>query len=74
MSKEQTFRSEDKPFGIANGISQIPKYGICNLRSVIPSASEDRLLQVCPSLTFNCGIRVEFCGSQIAELPEIFQG
>jgi hypothetical protein len=40
------------PFGIANGKSQIPKYGICNLRSEIPSASEDSLLQVCPSLTF----------------------
>jgi hypothetical protein len=25
MSKEQTFRSEDSPFGIANGKSQIPK-------------------------------------------------
>jgi hypothetical protein len=24
MSKEQTFRSEDMPFGIANGKSQIP--------------------------------------------------
>jgi hypothetical protein len=41
MSKEQTFRSEDKPFGIANGKSQIPKYGIWNLRSEIPRASED---------------------------------
>jgi hypothetical protein len=51
MSKEQTFRSEDMPFGIANGKSQIPKYGICNLRSEIPSASEDSLLQVCPSLS-----------------------
>jgi hypothetical protein len=50
MRKEQTFRSEDMPFGIANGKSQIPKYGICNLRSEIPSASEDSLLQVCPSL------------------------
>jgi hypothetical protein len=48
MSREQTFRSEDMPFGIANGKSQIPKYGICNLRSEIPSASEDALLQVCP--------------------------
>jgi hypothetical protein len=50
MSKEQPFRSEDMPFGIANGKygkSQIPKYGICNLRSEIPSASEDSLLQVC---------------------------
>jgi hypothetical protein len=52
MSKAQTFRSEDMPFGIANGKSQIPKFGICNLRSEIPSASEDSLLQVCPSLTF----------------------
>ena len=52
MSKEQTFRSEDMPFGIANGKSQIPKYGICNLRREIPSVSEDKLLQVCPSLTF----------------------
>jgi hypothetical protein len=43
MSKEQTFRSEDMPFGIANGKSQIPKYGIWNLRSEIPSASEDSL-------------------------------
>jgi hypothetical protein len=51
MSKEQTFRSEDMPFGIANGKSQIAKYGICNLRSEIPSASEDSLLQVYPSLT-----------------------
>jgi hypothetical protein len=59
MSKEQTFRSEDMPFGIANGKSQIPKYGICNLESEIPSASEDSLLQVCPSLIFNCGIRVQ---------------
>jgi hypothetical protein len=25
MSEEQTFRSEDMPFGIANGKSQIPK-------------------------------------------------
>jgi hypothetical protein len=33
VSKEQTFRSEDTPFGIANGKAQIPKYGICNLRS-----------------------------------------
>jgi hypothetical protein len=41
MSKEQTFRSEDMPSGIANGKSQIPKYGICNLRCEIPSASED---------------------------------
>jgi hypothetical protein len=31
MSEEQTFRSEVMPFGIANGKSQIPKYGICNL-------------------------------------------
>jgi hypothetical protein len=53
MSKKQTFRNEDVPFGIANGKSQIPKYGICNLRSEIPSASEDSLLQVCPSLTFS---------------------
>jgi hypothetical protein len=59
MIKEQIFRSEDKPFGIANGKSQIPKYGICNLRSEIPSASEDSLLQVCPSLSFNCEIRVQ---------------
>jgi hypothetical protein len=36
MSKEQTFRSEDMSFGIANGKSQIPKYGICNLQSEIP--------------------------------------
>jgi hypothetical protein len=50
MSEEQTFRSEDMPFGIANGKSQIPKYGICNLRSEIPSASEELLLQVCSSL------------------------
>jgi hypothetical protein len=49
-SKEQTFRSEDMPFGIANGKTQIPKYGICNLRSEIPSASEDLLLQARPSL------------------------
>jgi hypothetical protein len=56
MIKEQTFRSEDMPFGIANGKSQIPKYGICNLRSEIPSASEDSLFQVCASLSFNCGI------------------
>jgi hypothetical protein len=44
MSEEQTLRSEGMPFGIANGKSQIPKYGICNLRylrSEIPSASED---------------------------------
>jgi hypothetical protein len=41
MSKEQTFRSEDMPFGIANAKSQIPKYGICNLGCEIPSASED---------------------------------
>jgi hypothetical protein len=40
-SKEQTFRSEDIPFGIANAKSQIPKYGICNLECEIPSASED---------------------------------
>jgi hypothetical protein len=39
MSKEQTFRSEDMPFGIANGKSQIPKHGICNVRCEIPSAS-----------------------------------
>jgi hypothetical protein len=52
MSKEQTFRSEDMPFGIANGKSQILKYGICNLRYEIPSASEDKLLQVCSQLTF----------------------
>jgi hypothetical protein len=32
MSKEQTFRSEDMPFGIAKSKSQIPKYEICNLR------------------------------------------
>jgi hypothetical protein len=32
MSKEQTFRSEDMPFGIANGKSQIPKW---NLQSAI---------------------------------------
>jgi hypothetical protein len=56
-SEQQTFRSEDMPFGIPNGKSQIPKYGICNLESEIPSASEDLLLQVCPSLTVNCGIR-----------------
>jgi hypothetical protein len=59
MTKEQTFRSEDMPFGIANAKSQIPKYGICNLGCEIPSASEDQLLQVCPSLSFNCGIRVD---------------
>ena len=41
MSKEQTFRSEDMPFGIANGKSQIAKYGICNLGCEIPSASEE---------------------------------
>jgi hypothetical protein len=41
MSKEQTLRSEDTRFGIANGKSQISKYGICNLRSEIPSASKD---------------------------------
>jgi hypothetical protein len=41
MSKEQTFRSEEMPFGIANRKSQIPKYGIFNLRYEIPSASED---------------------------------
>jgi hypothetical protein len=59
MNKEQTFRSEDMPFGIANGKSQIPKYGICNLRSEIPSASEDLLLQVCPSvLTAESGLNV----------------
>jgi hypothetical protein len=28
MSMEQTLRSEDLPFGIANGKSQIPKNGI----------------------------------------------
>jgi hypothetical protein len=50
MSKEQTFRSEDMPFGIANGKSQIPKYGISNLRSEILSASENSLLEVCASL------------------------
>jgi hypothetical protein len=43
VNKEQTFRSEDVPFGIANGKSQIPKYGLCNLRSEIPNASEDSL-------------------------------
>jgi hypothetical protein len=48
MSKEQTFRSEDMPFGIANAKSQIPKYGTCNLGCEIPIASEDALLQVCP--------------------------
>jgi hypothetical protein len=41
MREQQTLRSEDLPFGIANGKSQIPKYGIRNLRSEIPSASED---------------------------------
>jgi hypothetical protein len=46
----QPFRSKDMPFGIANGKSQIPKYGICNLRSEIPSASEDLLLQDSASL------------------------
>jgi hypothetical protein len=58
MSQEQTFRSEDMPFGIPNGKSQIPKYGICNLESEIPSASEDSLLQVCPShfLTAKSGL------------------
>jgi hypothetical protein len=45
MSKGQTFRSKDMPFGIANGKSQIPKYGIRNLRSEMPVASEDLLLQ-----------------------------
>jgi hypothetical protein len=46
MSKDQTFRSEDMPFGIAIGKFQIPKYGICNLECEIPSASEDRSLPV----------------------------
>jgi hypothetical protein len=34
MSKEQTFRSEDTPFGIANGKSQIPNMesAICDLK------------------------------------------
>jgi hypothetical protein len=49
-SEEQTFHSEAMPFGIANGKSQIPKYGISNLRLEIPSASEDSLFQICPSL------------------------
>jgi hypothetical protein len=35
----QTFRIEDMPFGIANGKSQIPKYGICNLGCEIPTGS-----------------------------------
>jgi hypothetical protein len=52
MSEDQIFHSEGMPFGIANGKSQISKYGICNLRSEIPSASEDSLLQLCPLLTF----------------------
>jgi hypothetical protein len=64
MSKKQTFRSEDLPFGIANGKSQIPKYGICNLGCEIASASEDKLLQVCPSLSFYCGIRVNRCAAR----------
>ena len=58
------------PFGIANGKCQIPKYGICNLRSVIPSASEDSLLQVCPSSLFNRGIRVEV-GQMLADLAGV---
>jgi hypothetical protein len=43
----QPFRSEGMPFGIANAKSQIPKMksGICDLKSEIPSASEDSLLQ-----------------------------
>jgi hypothetical protein len=41
MSEKQTFRSEDLPFGIPNGKSQIPKYGICNLGCEIASASEE---------------------------------
>jgi hypothetical protein len=48
------------PFGIANGKSQIPTSGICNLRSENPSASEDA--QVCFSLTGSageCGIRLK---------------
>jgi hypothetical protein len=55
--QEQTFQSEDTPFGIANGKSQIPKYGICNLRSEIPSASEDSLFQVysCSLLSAEAG-------------------
>jgi hypothetical protein len=52
MSKEQTFHGEDKPFGIPNGKSQIPKYGICNLGCEIASASEELLLQARSSLTF----------------------
>jgi hypothetical protein len=47
MSKEQTFRSEDMPFGIANGKSQIPKYVIWNLRSEI---SECQRGQATPGL------------------------
>jgi hypothetical protein len=41
------------PFGIANGKSQIPKYGICNLRSEIPSASEESLFPGLPLAHFS---------------------
>jgi hypothetical protein len=47
MSKEQTFRSEDMPFGIADDKSQIPIYGNRNLGSEISSASEDRTVAIC---------------------------
>jgi hypothetical protein len=56
VARGGTLRSEVMPFGIANGKSQIPKYGICDLESEIPSASEDSLLQIYPSLIFDCGI------------------
>jgi hypothetical protein len=52
VSVEQTFRSKDMLFGIANGKSQISKYGICNLPSEIASASEDSMLQARSALTF----------------------
>jgi hypothetical protein len=59
MSKEQTFRNEDMPFGIANGKSQIPDYGICNLRSEIPSARRGLAPPGLPSLTFEVRIRID---------------
>jgi hypothetical protein len=52
ISKEQTFRSEDIPFGIANAKSQIPNMesAICDVKfRVLARTSYTRLA---PRLTF----------------------
>jgi hypothetical protein len=75
MSKEQTFRSEDMPFGIANG--KLWQISNSNMESAICDLKFRVLARTCcsrlaPRSLFNCGIRVmKFCRTVLAGADEI---